>query len=293
MAKKKKFSMRPEAAEEGLFGNCEATVVKAFYGTYGEHAPENLTKARTNGSPEDPTAVIEFEVEGQEENATQFFGCGSVTKLVPSEDGEEAASEGPFLARAEGSNAGGLNKQTGMYHFLHSLSKPAEGKLKFNSAILDEKGLDALVGLRGFFVRVPAPRVSSVAMEEGARPSTILICQEIYELPKGSKVARSKKDEDEDEDEAPKKRKTKPTEEEEEEESDPVVEEAQVIVVKALEKAGEDGIVKDKLPGKILVAATKSKHRKQILELVQDDDFLSEGPWNYDEDEEKLTSLEE
>jgi hypothetical protein len=287
-ATKRKFSMRAEAGEEGLFGNVRAKIAKAFYGTYGEHAPQALNEKRVNGTPDDPVAVIEFEQDGVEENVTQYFGCGSAARLVPSEDGEEPASEGPFLCPAEGSTAHGLNKQTGMYRFIQSLGKPVSGKLKFNDAVLDEKGLDGLVGLDLFVARVPSARASSVAVEEGAREQTQLVCGEIFELPKGSKGKKVEKDEDEDE--TPKKKGKKV---EKEEEGDDLVSEAQAIVVSALEKAGEKGIKKDLLPKKCFAAISKSSDRKAILELIQDDDFISndEAPWNYDEDEETLTQV--
>ncbi len=297
MAKKqKKFSMRPEAGEEGLFGNVEATIAKAFYGTYGEHGEERMIVG--NRAAEDPCAVIEFEVEGVDDNPVQFLSCGKAARVVPSDDNESEANEGPFLVPAEGSQAKGLSKQSNMWHFLNSLEKPAEGKLKFDTRPLDEIGLDALVGLRAFFVRVPAAKIG-----EDSPDRTMLVCERIEELP-GKKKAGSSKvvsikkkagDEEEEEEEEPtpkKKSKAKPRDEEEEE-GDEVKEEAQAIVVKALEKAGEGGIEKGQLVKKIFGAASKSENRKEIVAYAQDEDFLKEGPWNYDEDSETLTALEE
>jgi len=297
MAKKKRFSMRPEQAEEGLFGNCWARITGARYTTYGALDNERLIVG--NRTTDDPVGVIEFEQDGTDNPVEQYFSCGPATKLVPSEDGEEAAEEGPFLCPAEGSSAVGLSKNSNMYHLLASLAKPAEGKLKFNSALLDDKGIDALIGIYGFWARVPAPRISSVAVEEGARERTMVVCQEIGELGKGAKTkGKPAPDEDEEEEPAPKKGKIdkkfpKAVEEEEpEEEADDVTAEAQKIVDKALQKAGDAGIKRDQLIKKVFNQVAKSDNRKEILALLKDDDFISDGPWNWDEAEETLTAIE-
>lgn len=282
MAKKPKFSMRPEQAEEGLFGNVRAKIVDAFYGTYGEHAPENLSASRTTGDPDDPCGVIEFEQEGVDDNVKQFFSCGSCQRLVPSEDNETQSNEGPFVIPAEGSPAHGINKSTRMYSLLSSLSKPAEGKLKFNSALLDEVGLKALIGIEGFWARVPAPLLSSVAVEEGATEKSMLICREIFELP--TKGAGAKKGKAKDEKESAKS---------EPEGDDDVKTEAQGIVVSVLEAAGEKGVARKDLVKKCFNGYAKSKNRRAIIELLQDEEFASDddAPWSYDEKEERLTEI--
>lgn len=281
---KRQFSMRPEAAEEGLWGNKEARIASAIYGTYGEHGTEAMLVG--DRSAEDPVGVIEFDPENDEEEPTKvFFSCGSAERLVPSEDGDEPASEGPFLCPPEGSQAKGLNKGTRMYSLLASISKPKDGKLKFNSAILDEKGLDALIGLKGYWARVPAPRMSSIAADEDSQPKTMIVCERIIELPasKGKKAKVKAEAEDEAEDESPKKKKAKPEKEEESEESD-VTTEAQAMVVNALEKAGSKGIKADLLFKKVFAELAKSENKKEIIALLKDEDFLADGPWTVDGD---------
>lgn len=292
---KKKFSMRPEQGEEGILSNADVEIVEACITTWSDAGENALQGGR---EADDPCGKITFQPEGGDPQA-QYFSAGRAARLCPSEDGETPSDEGPFLIPAEGASVKGLNKQTRLWQFLNSLTKPAEGKLKFNSGLIDDSGMDALVGMKLHVMRVPAPQMSSVAKEEGAREQTMLVCHEIYELPGKGKAAkvvkptRVAKAEEDEEDEKPVKKGKKVEEEEaEDDSSDPVTEEAQTIVVKALKKAGDDGIEKKALVKAIFGAAAKSENRKKIIALVQQDAFLTEGPWSYDDEDEKLTSLE-
>lgn len=293
MAKKPKFSMRPEMGEEGLLSNADVRITDAVITTWSDAGERALVGGR---EANDPCGKITFEpLEGDGEEQVQYLSAGKGNRLAPSEDGEEPAEEGPFLIPVEGSSAKGLNKQSRLYQFLASCSKPASGKLKFDSGILDEKGLTGLVGMELHVLRVPAPQQSSVAKEEGAREHTMLTCHEIYALPGKGKPSPTRKPKDEDdEDEAPKKGKKPVKEEKDEDEGEgSVEEETQTLIVKALSKAGEP-MTKDEVVKAIFGAATKSANRKKILAMAQDDDFLGgeDAPWEYNAKKGTLTSIE-
>lgn len=285
MAKKQaKFSMRPEMAEEGIFGNnVDVTIAEALYCTWDDAGEDALKGGR---EANDPCAKISFETEDGSSHV-QYFSAGKGTRLCPSEDGEEPAESGPFIMPTEDSPAKGLNKQSNAYHLLNSLCKPASGKLKLDSHKLDEVGLKALEGIRCHLVRVPSPNQGSFVQEEGAQPRTIIVVNEIYELGKGGGKGTAAKGKP-----GPKAVKAAKEEEEGDSDSDDMTTEAQTMVVKALAKAGDDGIVKDKLVKAIFAAAAKSANRKEILAMVQEEDFITEGPWLYDEESETLTSAE-
>jgi len=283
--------MRPENAEAGILSNADIMITSARYCLAQEAGEQYVTQGR---EAEDPVAELGYvyldddhePIEPEEEIRPIYLSAGKAARLVPSEDGEEPAEEGPFLVPAEDSKAKGLSDQCNVYHFLKSCKGPAEGKLRLDTAVLDDKGIPALVGLKLHILRVPAPGRTTV--EEGARERTILTCHEIYALPKGVKGGKAV---------VPGK-KAKEREEEEaggggDEGEDSVETEAQALVVAALEKAGKKGIEKDAVVKAIFTAAAKSPNRKKIIALAQDEDFLSDddAPWNYDADDEKLTAI--
>lgn len=304
MAKpKRKFSMRPENAEAGILSNADIVITGARYCRASEAGEQYVTQGR---EAEDPVAELSYQlldddkdpVESEEEIRPIYLSAGKAARLVPSEDGEEPAEEGPFLVPAEDSKAKGLSDQCNVYHFFKSCKSPAEGKLQFDTAILDEKGIPALVGMKLHILRVPSPNRGGGAIpEDGTRERTILTCQEIYALPKGKAGLKKKPAEEaETEEETPKGKKAKAEPEadaDEGDQGDDVETEAQGLVVAALEKAGKKGIEKSAVTQTIFSAAAKSPNRKKIIALAQSDDFLTDddAPWNYDADKERLTSL--
>lgn len=286
MAKKRAFSMRPEEGEEGglPLSNDDIRITSAVCTTFGAgDAPERMMAGGREA--DDPCAKIEFEYINESEDAGDpeplFLSAGKANRLVPSEDGEEPAESGPFFIPAEESKARGLNKNSNLWQFYNSLAKPEAGKLKFDTSLLDEKGIEALVGLELHVRRAPSKNQPEPG--SGERERTIVIVSEILSLGKGKAAkAKAKKAKDEDEDEA---------DADTDSDADPIDEEAEAIVVKALKKAGDDGIEKDALTKKVFVEVAKSKNKKSILAKLGDDEWLGDDarPWEYDTDSETLT----
>lgn len=289
MAKRKKgaLSIRPSEAEEGLLSDADVTITTSIWSTWGAADERALVGGR---EAEDPALKLVLDPDEGDE-LEQFLSAGKANRAVPSEDGEDEAEEGDFIIPAEGSGARALSKSTNAYIFLNSLCSPAEGKLKFPEAKLDD-GISSLEGLHCHVTRVPQPKRGGLPTEEGERERTVLVVHEIYELPKGISGARggSKK-------KTTRRSKPEPEEEEEEEEGgeDELSEKAQAIVVKVLDKHPKgvttDGLVKGAFP----FAAKMGKARKDILELIQDEDFLGDddAPWEYNSRRNKITPIEE
>lgn len=284
---KPKVSLRPSDAETGLLSDEDVTIVDALFTTW-QDAGENALVGGREGDDPCLKLVLEREDSEDEEPYVQYLSAGKANRLVPSEDGEEEADEGPFVAPAEGSNAKGLGDSCNANIFLKSAVKPANGKLKLSEAALDNGVRDALSGMRCHLLRVPQPKRAGLPVDEDEeqRQHTVLTVSEIYELPgKKTKAPRTKAG-------TKKKVKTRtkpePEEEEEEEEEeeggdDAAVEKAEEIITSILESKGE---VKVTALAKLVFpkASKAGALKKEILALVKDQYFLGEEdrPWMFD-----------
>jgi hypothetical protein len=284
MAKRKSraISLRAKDAEEGLLSDADITITEAIWTTWAQADERALVGGR---EAEDPALKLTLEPD-EGDTLEQFLSAGKANRVVPSDDGEDEADEGEFLIPAEGSSARGMSKSCNAFIFLQSAAKPAEGKLKFPEEKYDD-GISCLEGLRCHVLRVPQPKRSGLPTEEGERERTVLTVREIYELPGGKKAGRKtsrRKTEEPDDDDTG-----------EDEGGDEVTEKAQGIVVKVLDKhpkgLSTDALVKAAFP----FASKAGKDRKDILELIQDEDFLGDddAPWEYNARRNRITPIED
>lgn len=284
-AQPKRISNRPSQAEEGggLPSDFDAVIKEARYTTWEEAGPKALVGGR---DADDPALMLVLEMEDETER-NEFLSAGKANRVQPGEDGE-------FLVPAEGLDddkaPSGLSASSNANIFLTSVVKA-----DFDEDKLDE-GISSLAGIKAHFVRVPQPKREGVARAEGdapKRPPTVLTISEIYPDKKAGKKAgagakpaakatgkKAVEPEADDEDAA---------------EGDEVTEAAQAVVAELLEDPKfKKGIPKAKLFTAVFNKLSKDKapNKKEIVALVQDEDFLGDGPWTYDAEAELLTAAE-
>jgi hypothetical protein len=107
-----------------------------------------------------------------------------------------------------------------------------------------------------------------------------------------AKTSKKSKSRDEDEDEEEEEEEEEESDDEDEDESDDDSDAEKAIKKVLKDPKFKKGVKTDKLYKAVFALVQKAKNRKAILKLVQDSDWIGDDdrPWNYDEDDETLTS---
>lgn len=244
--KVKGASMNPDdMSEGGLVDNVSATWKECrFELGYGP--------GRQQGA-DAPTFHITMDVEGGEE-AESYYSCGKASDWEPSPDGTELIPIGA---------AAGINKSSNLGLLIASLTKAGYPKDKLTTNATDFEGLVCHMTREKAPERVglpPQPRADGRVFEK-----TILLVDKIIKLP-WEKQGKG----------GPSFTTTAKTEGKEE-----MGQKATDIVVGIM---GENpkGLDKPKLIQKVYTKLKADPDRNSILAMVQRDEFLSEGPWEYD-----------
>lgn len=220
-----------------------------------------------NGKAE-PVPALKLVLDVAGEDMTQYYSMGSTKDWIPGEDGKQLLSVGSATSIRLSSNGGVLLVS------LVNAGFPAD-KLGDDISILE--------GLQCHMIQVPEPTRNmkktkdQEEKEKKFGPKTILIVSEVQVLPwekkkpAGAGTTKPKG--------APAKPKAA---------SKPAAEEGGDIEAKStefiLEVLAEAGtITKKELPAKIFALRKDDPDKNEMIKLVFKDEFLSAGPWNYDD----------
>ena len=214
-----------------------------------------------------PSLRITMETEEGEE-VSQNYSMGNASEWKPSDDGKELLAIGKSTAIRTTSN-GGIFLQN-----LVDAGYPAEN-LGVDISVLD--------GLKAHVIQIPAPKRSGLKRTtEKKYEDTILVVDEILEMP-GEKKSKSKtKSKAKGKSTKAKGKASKPT--------DDVSAQTEEAVMEVLLNSG-GSIPRKKLPGEVFQVAKALPDRNEIVKMSFDEEFLSvEGhAWVYDPDTETLT----
>lgn len=284
MAKSKRASTKPsEAQVGGQFGFPAGSVVTITEASWTE-AQEAGEKFVSNGEPDDPVLKITGEIEGVDEPRDVFLRAGKrVRGLVPSKDGE-------YLDIEEGSGATALSEGCNAEIFLKSISdKKAHKKMAVPEELHDDGISAVLVGLK-FVAGSIVPKREG--LDGPSRPT--LIAEEIIELPGKKGKTRRGREEEEEREERPRRgrgRSTADDDDADEDEDRPkrgkgkgnnsVDSKAEEILVGLLESSKyKKGLPLDKAFSAVYALVRDDEDKKEILGLVEDEDWLSgDRPW--------------
>lgn len=255
-------SLNPETFLEGggLIGDVDVLFKSNTFAMfdYGGTVP--------GGSPSLKAVML---AEGEEEEMDQYYSLGNARDWQPSDDGTQLVAIG---------NATGIRATSNGGMFLKALVDagfPAD-KLGDDITVLD--------GLQAHVIRVPVPERAGIAKskkqkdrEEKYGPPTLLIVSEIITLPWEKAKAKGAPKKAAAKGKAKAKAKGKKTGEESGGADEKAVETVMAILA-------EDGTVAKKdLPAKIFQAMKTDPDRNEVIKLVFDDAFLSNGPWGYED----------
>lgn len=216
-----------------------------------------------------PSLKVVLEMEDGEE-ATQYYSMGNSSDWIPSEDGSQLLAVGKATNIRMSSNGGIFLKS------LIDAGFPAED-LGDDITVLD--------GLQAHVIRVPAPKRPGIKRESEKKfEDTILIIGDIIALPgekkkpagapKGAAKTKTKS-------KAKTKAKAAPKEEPAAEVEGDVADKATAAILDLLESEGT--VSKKDLPAKIFQTMKADPDRNAIIKIVFDDDFLSDGPWDFED----------
>jgi len=261
------ISLNPETFVEGggLIDDVDVTIDKARFELFDY-----------NGTviPGVPALALHMtDPEGEE--VVQYYSMGKPEDWEPSEDGTTLEAIGSATAIRMTSNGGILLKS------LIDAGFPVD-KLGDDISSLD--------GMKAHVIQIPAPKRTGIKEKPRADgkvyEKTILVIGEILTLPweedeekpKSKAKAKAKPKA-----KAKAKAKAKPEAEEVEEEAgdDDVGAKAVAAILEILEDAGT--VTKKELPAKIFQVMKTDPDRNAVVKLVFDDEFLAEGPWEYDD----------
>lgn len=284
MAKEKPevASLNPDdfIASGGLKSDFRARITNAVYchWDYRGSLPEPVLGARLT------MTVLDEDGEDTEEEYIDTWSAGDLSAFVPSEDGRTPAEDdngdptGPYALKV--GKRPQMNNNTGFAHLMQTIVSSGEASKKFTREDLTAS-LECLVGLDAQWIRVPKKKRPGLPEPE-ARPDgrkrndDILVVAEVHGY--GSKKAKAKS--------GPAKVASKKAVEEDDE--DDLDTKLQGIVSEALTDAGGT-LKRAKLANIVIKAAAKDKDKAKLVKRVGEDDFLENGPWDYDEDEGTIT----
>jgi len=252
-------SLKPsEATQGGLLDDVNVTWKKCRFAMFDY-----------NGTlPPVPAIKVEMETEEGEE-AEQYWSIGNAKDWKPSKDGKTLQPVGSASTLKLNSN--------GMI-LLKSLVDSGFDE--------EEMGDDVSVfdGIKVHMARVPAPKRSGLEKaprEDGKDfPATILTVDEILVMPgeeaeeKSTKTAAAKG--------KPKPKAGTAAKEKASDTSDAEAEATEYIIGK-LAEAGGEGIPKKTLAVDAFRDLSDSANQQAIVQLIYTDEFLSSGPWKYED----------
>lgn len=204
----------------------------------------------------------------EDEKIEQYYSMGSSKDWMPSDNGKQLLSVGQATAIRKTSN-GGI--------FLTSLVDAGFPVEKLGDDIT------VLEGLQAHMIRVPAPKRGGLKQDERKYEQTILVVSEIITMPGDKKKPTG----------APKGAKTSKTTvasstggnaakiKSESGGGDDVAEKATTQILSLLEASGS--IAKKDIPGKLFQTMKNDPDRNTVIKMVFDDEFLSSGPWVYED----------
>jgi len=211
-----------------------------------------------------PSLKIDMETEDKE-GVTQYYSVGKASDWIPSEDGSQLIAVG---------KADSIRNTTNGGIFLKSLMDAGFP--------VDKLGNDITVidGLQAHVIRIPAPKRPGLEKKEKKYEDTVLIVGEILSLPWEKKGGPTKGKAGKAKATKGKAAATKKKTEVEEDSSD-LNSAAVAAILSILEDEGT--ITKKELPSKIFQTEKDNPDRNGIVKMVFDDEFLENGPWNYED----------
>jgi len=241
-----------------------------------------------------PFLHLSVQADGAEEATELYLSAGRADRLIPSDDGE-------WMVPSEGSSAKGLSSSCNAAAFLQSLENAG-----YDKDTLGSEPISQLVGLYFHLLRVPQPKRSGLPAAEGERERTMPTCSEIHSLPgeprpkkKGLAAAKSavpqkqiktKKKEPADVEDADESDDEDEDEDEDEIQAKPgnggagggVEKEAQQLLLGLLKtpEYKRKGIPKGKVFQIAFQALKDNPKKKKILAVMQQEDFIADGPWD-------------
>jgi hypothetical protein len=281
----------------GLKDDFRGKVMEAAYAPwdYDGNIPDPVLSARLSIQPLDDDGAPEGDP------LVQNWSAGDLANFVPSEDGKtpcEDGEAGPYALRV-GKRAG-LNNNTNFAHLMESILDAGEAsKGKFFTRQNLTASLECLVGLDAHWDRVPQKKRSGLnaaaAEGEGSNSNRkdVLVVSEVFGYGTksgkvGGKAAPAKA--------VAGKKKTEPEPEEDDEttgESEVSEDDSDLrdMVTAIIAAAGDAGIKKGKLVGKVVEAAGKDKRKAAFIKRCTEASFLeADGvAWTLDEDTGVLT----
>lgn len=214
-----------------------------------------------------PCLKIVMECDDFDDDMEQYYSMGSPNDWIPSDDGAQLVAVG---------KATNIRMTTNGGIFLKSLID--------SGFPVDDLGDDitALDGTQAHVIQVPAPKrnlqktAKQKEREEKFGPPTLLVVSEIIALPGEKKKPTG----------APKgkatgKGKTTGKKTGKKEASGDLNEKAMAAVMGVLSDEGT--ITKKELPAKIFQTMKEDPDRNAVVKVVFDDEFLGNGPWEYDD----------
>ena len=211
-------------------------------------------------------AMTSEDIEGVME---QYYSMGSANDWIPSDDGTQLVAVGKASNIRMTSNGGIFLKA------LIDAGFPVED-------LGDD--ISALDGLQAHVIQVPAPKRSMKKTKDQEEreakfgPPTLLVVSEIVALPGEKKVPAGAPKKTSAKKAAPKKAAAK----KEKAAPDGDVEASAVAGILAI-LAEVGTIAKKDLPSKIFQTMKDDPDRNAIVKVAFDDEFLSNGPWEYDD----------
>lgn len=262
----------------GLVNDFDGEITEARYvrWDYDGKLDHDILAVRLTIQPDDPDV-------NKGEPVVQHYSAGDIKNWVPSEDGEEEADEGVYVAKGENGKQTGLPDSSNFAQFVGALEA-----LGFNS---DDPALSAMEGVRGHWYRVAQRKRAGMAASatggEGGgdeRQRTILVLTELAKgaakKSAGATAAKGK---------PPAAKKAAPKDEEESGEDENDLESQ--VAASIAEKVGEEGTLTVKEITSHIVKAFKGPNMKPALKLAQDTEWLAgRDEFAWDEDEETVTA---
>jgi hypothetical protein len=213
-------------------------------------------------------AVLDPDDSGDETD--QYWSMGNAKDWIPSDDGKRLVAVGSATTLKTSSNGAIL---------LTSLVNAGFPEDKIGDDI------SVFEGMVAHMVRIPAPKrpgLKKRVREDGREfEDTVLTVGEIISLPWEKKKAKGAPKGKAAAKGAPKKAAAKPAADAGAD--DDVNDAAVAFMMGALAEAGDDGLTKKELPTMAFQALKDDPNRNAIVQLVYQDDFLANGPWNYED----------
>lgn len=216
-----------------------------------------------------PALRVEMVTE-EDEKDIQYYSVGNAASWAPSDDGSQIMAIGKDTALRMTTNCGILLKS------LIDAGFPGD-KLGDDISILD--------GLKCHVLRIPAPKrsgLNTVPAAEGEKKfeKTILIVSEILTLP-WEKAAKKKASKKSSGGGAAKKKAATKKAVPAEDEAD--LNESATEAIMGLLAENDGSITKKELAGKLFQSLKGDSNQGAIVKLGFNDEFLSEGPWDYED----------